>query len=115
MDKVKCKSCQSNVIPRLWVMNGGWFHYRRNQHLCVICGVVMYESGGEVAFERIWLVSGVVGLVIFGIGGAILVVAAYLLKGKIRKVLQGLEDKKEIKGKFLKYFDSLRSIKGKEK
>ena len=47
VSKVTCKGCSKTVVPRLWHedMNSIIF-YRKNQHICPICGITMYETGG---------------------------------------------------------------------
>lgn len=51
MDTVKCGSCSGNVVPRLWHYGGGIASYMKTQHMCPLCGVVMYETGGGI---RTW-------------------------------------------------------------
>ena len=47
MSTVKCEKCNNNVVPRLWHEDmNSLTSYRRNQHMCPICGVTMYETGG---------------------------------------------------------------------
>jgi len=43
---VRCGKCGSDVSPRLWHVHVSNFTYHRTQHICPICGVVMYETGG---------------------------------------------------------------------
>lgn len=38
--------CGAKVIPRLWYVYGNVFSHTLTQHICPICGVVMYETGG---------------------------------------------------------------------
>ena len=44
---VKCPKCSSEVIPRLWSYRDGIASHRLTEHICTICGAVMYETGGE--------------------------------------------------------------------
>lgn len=50
MSTVKCPSCQNHVQPRLWNYSPwyGFFTYMKTQHLCNLCGAVMYETGGGI-------------------------------------------------------------------
>ena len=45
---IECEHCKSSVVPRLYHLGGSIFTYVLTQHLCPICGSVMYESGGEI-------------------------------------------------------------------
>jgi hypothetical protein len=47
-DGIVCPSCQREVVPRLWHYGGGTLTYMTTQHMCPYCGVVMYETGGNV-------------------------------------------------------------------
>jgi len=44
---ITCKSCGSNVVPKLWSYGGGFFKYSTMQHICPFCGNVLYETGGQ--------------------------------------------------------------------
>ena len=44
---VRCKNCENVVIPRIWHRNiDSRIYHRQNQHICPICGVTMYVTGG---------------------------------------------------------------------
>lgn len=46
-DKVKCENCGNAVVPRLWMTDTkSMIVHRKNEHICPICGVTMYVSGG---------------------------------------------------------------------
>lgn len=45
-ESIKCPHCGRAVVPRLWLTGGDFLTYKRTQHLCPFCGVVMYETGG---------------------------------------------------------------------
>lgn len=56
---ISCKSCGANVVPRLWSYGGGLLSYSTTQHICSICGAVMYETGGEMKGKGkflLWLI-----------------------------------------------------------
>lgn len=54
---VQCPDCHSHVHPRLWHYKSALpFRYLKTQHLCPICGVCMYESGGQFHWAgHLWL------------------------------------------------------------
>ena len=61
---VNCEKCNNNVVPRLWHEDMNSFtSYRRNQHICPICGVTMYETGGGTT-PLGYIIYSVVGSVI---------------------------------------------------
>lgn len=44
---VECKNCKNTVHPRLWHENmNSVIYHRSNQHICPICGITMYTTGG---------------------------------------------------------------------
>jgi ribosomal protein S27E len=47
-DRIPCRGCGRNIVPRLWHYGGGRLSYATTQHLCPFCGVVLYETGGGV-------------------------------------------------------------------
>lgn len=50
MDKAKCGSCSSNVMPRLFYHNVNSLFFNRSQeHVCPLCGDTMYVSGGGIS------------------------------------------------------------------
>ena len=49
MDTITCKHCSRNVVPRLW-HEYTELQNRTTQHLCPLCGKVMYVTGGEPNF-----------------------------------------------------------------
>jgi ribosomal protein S27E len=63
---VKCEKCESTVIPRLWHTNDSICTYSFTQHICPICGTVMYETGGEIKTQYKALALAVIA--IFAIG-----------------------------------------------
>jgi hypothetical protein len=50
VDTVECQSCHRSGVPRLWHFSPflGELRYMRTQHICPLCGSVMYESGGGI-------------------------------------------------------------------
>ena len=45
--KVSCKSCNNSVTPKLWHHNTrSKIKERLNEHICPVCGVTMYQTGG---------------------------------------------------------------------
>ncbi len=51
MDSIRCSGCSRDVVPRLWHYSplfGGYIRYMITQHICPLCGVVMYETGGQL-------------------------------------------------------------------
>ena len=45
--KVRCASCSNEVSPRLWHQHvGSWIFERKSEHICPVCGITMYETGG---------------------------------------------------------------------
>jgi hypothetical protein len=64
MDSVQCNSCGKQVVPKLWhyrPMLAGSLRYLRTQHICPLCGVCMYESGGNLS------VMGKIALIAFAL------------------------------------------------
>ncbi len=50
---VLCKNCNNRVHPKLWNENMNSVIYNRsNQHICPICGVTMYTTGGRINVYR---------------------------------------------------------------
>lgn len=45
---VKCSNCGSHVIPKLWhdLPESELISNKATQHICPICGVQMYKTGG---------------------------------------------------------------------
>ena len=56
MDAITCNSCNRSVVPRLWhyqlwtdrLLANRFFNveYMKTQHICRLCGVTMFETGG---------------------------------------------------------------------
>lgn len=56
MDTITCNSCNRKVVPRLWhyrlwtdrLLANRFFNveYMKTQHICPLCGVIMFETGG---------------------------------------------------------------------
>ena len=44
---VDCE-CGAKVTPSLLHCDGGFLRHRLTEHICPVCGVVMYTTGGEV-------------------------------------------------------------------
>lgn len=64
--KVKCHKCSNEVSPRLWHNDMNSFVFKRsNQHICPVCGITMYSTGGGLTAIGI-LVFGFFGLFLFG-------------------------------------------------
>ena len=58
MDTVVCKHCSRNVVPRLWHEHSDLQH-RITQHLCPLCGKIMYVTGGEPTFGA-WMIFAII-------------------------------------------------------
>ena len=63
MDTVVCKHCSRNVVPRLWHEYSNHSD-RATQHICPLCGEVMYVTGGKLSLGS-KLVLTVVGFMLF--------------------------------------------------
>lgn len=51
MDSIECPHCKQHGTPHLWHYQPfllGKLRYLKMQHICRYCGVVMYESGGQI-------------------------------------------------------------------
>lgn len=70
---VECPSCRRAVVPRLWLTGErNPVAYRKAQHLCPYCGVIMYETGGGVNWAAVTIL-----LIVFG-ACALVILAAFL-------------------------------------
>ncbi len=59
---VRCPGCQRSVVPRLLFKGErNPIAYRKAEHLCPYCGVIMYETGGGVNWWAVLLL-----LIVFG-------------------------------------------------
>ena len=76
MDAITCNSCNRKVVPRLWhyrlwtdrLLANRFFNveYMKTQHICPLCGVIMFETGGwndPARQDRVRLRGVYVGLV----------------------------------------------------
>ena len=63
MDTVVCPHCSRNVVPRLWHEHSN-HRDRATQHICPLCGLVMYVTGGKLSLGS-KLVLTVVGFMLF--------------------------------------------------
>lgn len=55
--KVQCNACKNDVTPRLWHHNASSIIFKRkNEHICPICGVTMYTSGGGITV-LVWILA----------------------------------------------------------
>lgn len=54
MFTIECPYCHNHVHPRLWHYSPwyGFITYMKAQHLCNVCGAVMYETGGGLRWGR---------------------------------------------------------------
>jgi hypothetical protein len=69
---VECPACKRAVTPRLWFTNErNPVAYRKAQHICLFCGVIMYETGGGVNRKAVILL-----LIVFGACALALLVTA---------------------------------------
>jgi ribosomal protein S27E len=59
-ETIECPSCQRAVIPRLWFTGGDYMSYMKTQHICPLCGIVMYETGG--GYKRGAVIATIVGV-----------------------------------------------------
>jgi hypothetical protein len=58
MDTLECNACHKQVVPRLWhyqpllnrVFSNQYlnFTHLKTQHICPLCGAVMYLTGGQI-------------------------------------------------------------------
>jgi len=72
---IDCPACRRAVVPRLWFENErNLFAYRKTQHICPYCGVVMYVTGGGVNWPVV-----ITLLSIFG-ACALFLLVAFLLQ-----------------------------------
>lgn len=71
-ERVQCRHCGRVVVPRLWLTGGDILKYKTTQHLCPVCGVVMYETGGT--YKRVPLI---INTVVICLLVAVLLVAAW--------------------------------------
>ena len=65
MDKIQCPHCKANGIPHLWHYQPSMalFRFAKTQHICRLCGQVMYETGGQMnvlGYLALFMGSGVV-------------------------------------------------------
>jgi ribosomal protein S27E len=92
METIKCNSCSANVVPRLLHYGGGLFTYLKTQHMCAICGVVMYETGGGIrrwvkvfaflllmGFANVYIRSSTTGITNVILTGLLALLFIYLL------------------------------------
>jgi len=88
---VNCSKCDNTVMPRLWHedMNSIMFH-RSNKHICPICGVTMYTTGGGLtlignvifhiaAVGLIWVVSAIVAQEMFNLSNSASEIFAWVI------------------------------------
>jgi DNA-directed RNA polymerase subunit RPC12/RpoP len=65
---IECPACSRAVAPRLlFTGERNPLAYRKAQHICPYCGVIMYETGGGVNWAAVFillLVFGACALVI---------------------------------------------------
>lgn len=62
--RVDCEKCNNSVAPRLWHEDDNNVLFNRSiQHICPICGVTMYNSGGGLSLIG-YFVFGAVALMI---------------------------------------------------
>lgn len=61
-EEVRCPNCSRAVVPRL-VFKGerNPIAYRKAEHVCPYCGVVMYETGGGVNWWAVAILMAVFG------------------------------------------------------
>ena len=66
---VQCKNCKNHVYPRLWHENmNSLIYHRSNQHICPICGITMYTTGGGLTFIGSLIIYSFIALCIwFGV------------------------------------------------
>ena len=73
MDAITCNSCNRKVVPRLWhyrlwtdrLLANRFFNveYMKTQHICPLCGVIMFETGGGMTLPA-KIVFGFVGFML---------------------------------------------------
>ena len=75
--KVKCTGCSNEITPRLWHQHvGSWIFERKSEHICPVCGITMYETGGgfsvlgyiAMSFALLLLVLVIFNSVLRGVG-----------------------------------------------
>ena len=60
---VKCPECGRAVVPRLLFTGGrSPITYRKAQHICPFCGVIMYKTGGGVNWTAVVILLTILGL-----------------------------------------------------
>jgi ribosomal protein S27E len=54
---IECSSCGADVVPRLVHHDvNNIFGNRRSEHICPICGITMYETGGGLSpLGKVWM------------------------------------------------------------
>jgi ribosomal protein S27E len=68
---IRCPECSRTVVPRLLFRGErNPIAYRKAQHICSYCGVVMYETGGGVNWAAV-----VILLVVFGACALVILMA----------------------------------------
>ena len=74
--RVDCEKCKNSVSPRLWHEDDNNVLFIRSiQHICPICGVTMYTSGGGL---------NVIGLFVFGV--IALIIALSIIVSALRAI-----------------------------
>lgn len=54
---VECPGCRRAVVPRLLFINErNVVAYRKTQHICPYCGVIMYQTGGGVNWTNLIII-----------------------------------------------------------
>jgi hypothetical protein len=56
--RTECPSCQSAVVPQLWVDARNRLEHPRVVHLCPLCGATVRESGGGMNRGMLALIIG---------------------------------------------------------
>jgi ribosomal protein S27E len=60
---VKCPECGQAVVPRLlFTGERSPITYRKAQHICPFCGVIMYKTGGGVNWMAVVILLTILGL-----------------------------------------------------
>ncbi len=72
MDSIECPYCHKSSMPHLWHYRPfpAAVRYMKTQHICRLCGNVMYETGGSM--RPIGWIYGIVFLTILSMTAALI-------------------------------------------
>lgn len=89
MSRVQCPYCHRHVHPRLWHYTPwyGEFAHMKTQHICNLCGKVMYETGGGLRIIKTTIVGMIFMPILLMVVSSLLSTIGY---GKVFRALFGL-------------------------